>query len=349
MQNRYFMILCGGGGHRLWPLSRKNRPKQFIPFLNDKSLLQHTIDRIIPLANSKENIGVVTIKNQADYIKQNFKDNIGMIIQEPASCNTGPAILYSCLQLQEKNKDAVVLYLAADTFVPDSKAYRSYLNKAIEYAANNDKIVTLGVMPTRPATGYGYIQADSKEINCGQFYNVGEFHEKPKLELAKQYIQQSNMFWNIGIFACKVSVFIEEFKVCAPDVFDLMQQYLEDKIEYKDITNISVDYAVMEKSDKVVLLPCDFEWYDIGNLDVFLSLQKRFFGDSIKIININSSRNLAQVLSKDSKKKIVAFIGVDDLCLVEDEDVILVAKRDEVESVKEVLVTIKKESLQNFL
>ncbi|MFA5074611.1 MAG: mannose-1-phosphate guanylyltransferase [Candidatus Babeliales bacterium] len=353
MQNTYFLILCGGGGQRLWPLSRKDKPKQFLSFLNNKSLLQCTIDRIEPLAICKENIGVVTIKTQADYIKNNFEKNLGLIIHEPDSRNTAPAILYSCLQLQKINKDAIVVFLASDTFVPDDKTYRFYLKKAVEYAKNNDKIVTLGVMPTRPATGYGYIQADTEKITCGNFYDVYKFHEKPGLELAQKYMQQDNMFWNIGVFVSNVSVFLEEFKNCASEIFESMQQYLQNKIEYKQIKNISVDYAVMEKSQKVVLLPCEFEWYDIGNLDVFLSLQKKFSDKNlVNIINIDSQDNLVQVALDSSnckQKKLITFVGVNNLCLIEDNNVILVAHRDKVEKVKEALAKIKEESLEDFL
>ncbi|MCF7799653.1 hypothetical protein K9L05_00605 [Candidatus Babeliales bacterium] len=353
MQNTYFLILCGGGGQRLWPLSRKNKPKQFLSFLNNKSLLQCTVDRITPLTYSKENIGVITIKSQADYIKNNFENNLGLIFQEPDSRNTAPAILYSCFELQKINKDAIVVFLASDTFVSDDDVYRNYLSKAIEFSKNNDKIVTLGVMPTRPATGYGYIQADAEKVTCGDFYNVYKFHEKPNLELAQKYMQQNNMFWNIGIFACKVSLFIQEFKNCSPEIFNSMQKYLQKKIEYKQIENISVDYAVMEKSQKVALLPCEFEWYDIGNLDVFLSLQKKFSNKNLtNIINIDSDNNLVQIMQENltgKSKKLITFIGVNNLCLVEDNNVILIAHRDKVEKVKEVLAKIKEESLEDFL
>ena len=348
------MILCGGGGERLWPLSRKNKPKQFITFLDDRSLLEQTIDRISSLTNSVENVGVVTNQSQVDFVKKLVSEKVGLILEEPASRNTAPAILYSCFELEKIDKDAVAVFLPADSFVVQEDKYREYLSKAIEYAKHNEKIVTLGVMPTRPATGYGYIQADSCDkanITCGNIYNVETFHEKPNKEKAKKYMQQGDMFWNIGVFVGRVSVFLKEYKNHAPNLFDSVQNYLHDKIKYDAIENISVDYAVMEKTKKVVILPCDFEWDDIGNLDSFLSLQNKYSKtQSVKIINIDARGNLVKLKNDSSlKNKVVTFIGVSDLCLVEDEDVILVAKRSEIEKVKKLLVEFRKEKLDKFL
>ena len=354
MKNTYIMILCGGWGERLWPLSRRGKPKQFISFLKNKSLLEQTIDRINLLAPNKENIGVVTTKEQKDYLINIIGNKIGFVIDEPASCNTGPAILYSCFKLSHKDKDAVSVFLPADSFVLQNEEYRRYLKSAVEHAYCNDKIITLGLMPTRAATGYGYIQAGPKvgeKISAGKFYKVKKFHEKPDKKLAEKYIHQSDMFWNIGVFVAKVSVFLKEFQDCAPELFCDMQDFLQNKISYEDISKISIDYAVMEKSKNVIVLPCVFEWDDIGNIDVFLSWRKRLTKDSAKIINVESERNVVCLFQHDKqqKEKLVVFVGVDDLCLVEEEDVILVAKRGEIEKVKKALIKIREESLEQFL
>ena len=348
------MILCGGGGERLWPLSRKNKPKQFITFLDDRSFLEQTIDRINLLTNSVKNIGVVTNQSQVDFVKKLVGEKVGLILAEPASRNTAPAILYSCFELEKIDKDAIVVFLPADSFVVQEDKYREYLSKAIEYASENEKIVTLGVMPTRSVTGYGYIQAvslDEANISCGNIYNVETFHEKPNEENAKKYMQQGDMFWNIGVFVGRVSVFLNEYKKHASALFYSVQSYLQDKIEYEALENISVDYAVMEKTKNVVILPCDFEWDDIGNLDAFLSVQNKYSKtQSAKIINIDAQGNLVKLKNDSSlKNKIVTFIGVNDICLVEDEDVILVAKRSEIEKVKKLLAEFRKEKLDKFL
>lgn len=352
MKNVKLLILCGGGGERLWPLSRKNRPKQFISFLNGKSLLEQTIDRISPLTKEKSNIGVITNIRQKKQLLSLVENKIGFVIDEPECRNTAPAILYSCFKILENNQDEVVVFLPADSFVVDDEIYRNYLQRAVDYAFLNDKIITLGLMPMRPSVSYGYIQVNSEKssrVDCNKFYDVLRFHEKPNIEKTRTYMQQGDMFWNIGVFVGKASVFLNEFKRCAPDFFSLMQNFLSGKISYADLTNISVDYAVMEKSKNISVLTCDFEWDDIGNLDVFLKFQNRFSQNHTKIINVDGERNLARVLSKKDGEKLVAFVGLSDVCLVQDKDIILVARRDEIEKVKKVLAKMREESLENFL
>lgn len=343
----YVLILCGGGGERLWPLSRKKRPKQFVPFLDEKTLLQQTIDRVTPLVENKKNIGVITTQDQKDMLQELVGDKIGFILQEPACRNTAPAIVYSCFKLKEKDENAIVVVLPADSFVQQNDKYVDYLKTAIEHAQLYDKIVTLGVMPTKPATGYGYIQAENTKgsIDCGKVYNVFKFHEKPDLQEAKRYLQQKDMFWNIGVFVANLSVFLNEFKACAPKIFSDMQNFMQNKFDYQDIDNVSIDYAVMEKSNNVVLLPADFQWSDVGNLDVFLSFQRRYTSVSTQIVNFEGKNNIAKTLSK----KTVAFIGVSDTCLVENDDVILVVKRSEVEKVKNLIAMFKEDKIYNEL
>jgi len=328
-KNVYFVILCGGSGTRLWPLSRKNRPKQLLPFLNNKSLLEQTIDRISTIAYKKENIGIITTKYQEKLINKNIKEKIGFLLKEPVPRNTGPAILYSCLEIEKKNKDATVVFLASDPFIPDTEKYCFYLKKAIEYGKNSNKIVTLGLIPTRPATGYGYIQANEKKISAGKVYDVKSFHEKPNLEKAKKYLEQNNFFWNLGMFVGKVQTFLNEYKIHAPEMFCE---------NYESSPSISIDYAIMEKSKNVSVVPCDFEWTDVGNLETFLLVKQKYEKPENEIINIDSKNNIAQ-----TNKKIVSFIGVENLCVIEDGDVIVVAKRDQVEKIKQIHPVINEE------
>lgn len=353
MKNTYFVILSGGDGQRLWPLSRKKRPKQFIPFLEEKSLLEQTVLRIKKIAVDKNKIIVVTNKKQHDDVEKLVGKDIGFILTEEAKRNTAPAILHATLNIYEKDKDAVIVFLPADSFIVEGDKYISSLNLAATFAARNEKIVTLGVMPTRPATGYGYIQAKSstkEHIHVDRVYDVQKFHEKPSLELAQVYLGNDSMLWNISVFAARANVFIEEFNKYAPKIYSQMIQYLEGKIEYQEIDSDSIDFAIIEKSEHISVIPCDFAWYDVGNLDVFLSLQNKISKESIKIINVAGKNNLATIIPRSpNKQKIVAFVGVSNLCVVEDRDVILIAKRSEVEKVKEVLHTIKKESLEQFL
>jgi len=340
----YFTILCGGSGTRLWPLSRKARPKQLLPFLNNKSLLEETIDRVAPLAQDKTHVGVITTAEQTPLIKQAVGEKLGFLLAEPMPRNTGPAILYSCLEIAKKDPEAVGVFLAADHFIPDTKLYCSYLQKAIAYAQTHDKIVTLGLMPTYPATGYGYIQAslDSTEgeeetICAGTPYNVKTFHEKPDAKKAQRYIEQADMFWNLGMFVGRISTFIHEFKVCAPEIFESVSRYVEAGAGYSEAPSLSIDYAVMEKSKNISVIPCDFEWTDVGNLETFLSIKQKYETKENNLtISIDGKNNIAQ-----TNKKLVSFVGVDNLCVIEDGDVIVVAKRNEIEKVKEVRAALK--------
>jgi mannose-1-phosphate guanylyltransferase len=321
MKNVYFITLCGGIGTRLWPLSRKDRPKQLLPFIENKSLLKQTIDRIAKNCD-KKNIGVITSQNQAALIKKEIGNDVGIFLQEPTPRNTGPAILHSCLEIEKRDDNSIVVFLPADHFIPDTEKYWFYLQKAIDYASNNNKIVTLGLMPTDPATGYGYIQAGSSGLpQAGTVYDVKKFHEKPNIENAKKYMSQGDMFWNLGMFVGKTSVFINEFKRHAPEIVDKIE-------DYANAPSLSIDYAVMEKSKNISVIPCDFEWNDVGNLDIFLSIQQKHEISETKIISIDSENNIVK-----SNKKVVAFIGVNNLCLVEDGDVIVVVRRDQVEKV----------------
>ena len=325
MQNVYFITLCGGSGTRLWPLSREDRPKQLLPFTENKSLLRQTIERIAKNCD-KKNIGIITSKSQAKLIKKEIGNDIGIFLQEPTPRNTGPAILYSCLEIEKMATDSIIVFSPADSFIPDAEKYWFYLQKAIDYASNNDKIVTLGLMPTYSATGYGYIQAGSSSVpQAGTIYDVKKFHEKPNRQKAKQYMSQGDMFWNLGMFVGKTSVFIDEFKTHAPEIVENIENY-------EKAPALSIDYAVMEKSNKISVIPCDFEWNDVGNLDVFLSIQQKHEISDTKIISIDSENNIVK-----SNKKVVAFIGVKNLCLVEDDDVIVVVRRDQVERVKEIM------------
>lgn len=341
-QNVYFVILCGGAGTRLWPLSRKNRPKPLLPFLHNTSLLEQTIDRIIPLAKNKYHIGVVTTKEQIPEIRKTLGEKIGFGIVEPSSQNTGPAILYACLEIEKKDPNAIVVFLPADHFIPETEKFHLYVQKAIDHAKTHESIVTLGLMPTHPASGYGYIQAgaahmgktkiDNIHFEAGKSYNVTKFHEKPSKEKAKSYIEQKNMFWNLGIFAGKVDLFLQEYEEHAQEMVICVATYHQTRQGYEAAPKLSIDHAIMEHSKNISVIPCDFIWNDVGNLETFLSLQQKYNQEqATNVIEVDGKNNIAQ-----TNKKVVSFIGVDDLCVIEDGDVLVIAKRDQVDKIKDV-------------
>lgn len=339
MKDVFFIILAGGSGQRLWPLSSKKCPKHLIPFLNNKSLLEQTIDRIRPITN-KENIWIVTNQEQYELTKKHVNiptENIPTenILSEPATKNTGPAILWTCHKINPINPEAIMVVLPTDHYIPDKQKFNSILMKAVRHAQTEDKIIIIGIVPTHPAIGYGYIQAEfSDKQNC---YPIKKFHEKPDLEKAKQYIQKSDFFWNGGIFIGKVKTFLNEFKIHNPTLLHSMQKVIQNQLNYSELESISIDYTVMEKSKNISVIPADFEWYDVGNLTVFLTLKKQFEKNREEnTVNVNSHNNLIS-----TNKKIVVCIGINDLCIVETNDTILIAKQKDTESVKKALPKIK--------
>jgi len=342
-KNIYFAILCGGSGTRLWPLSTKKRPKQFVPFLNNKTLLEQTVERIEPLTNNKNQICLISTEKQEDLIKKTVGNKIGFIVKEPVPRNTGPALLYACLEIAKQDPNAVVAFMHSDAFIPDEENFRKHLTIALKHAQDNNVIVTLGIMPTRPATGYGYIQAsESKNITCKNVYPVKNFHEKPDLKTAEKYISQQDMFWNPGLFIGKVSVFSEEFKNLSQEVYKSVTNFSQTNNEYEKTPSISFDHAIMEKTKRAVVMPCDFEWNDVGNLDVFLSLKEKYEGINSQILNIESSNNVVSV-----KNKLITLIGVKNLCIVEENGILVVAQRNKTEQVKNVLALLNKKGESN--
>ena len=345
MQNCFLIVLSGGSGERLWPLSRKNKPKQLIPFMQGKSMLEQTLDRLALLADSKEQLGIVTTEQHAVLIDQLVGQKYGFMIIEPAPRNTAAATILSCLKIQKQNPEAIVVICPADHFIKDDHAFTGQLEVAIEYVRKENSIATLGVVPTYPATGYGYILpevCDKKDSNA--FYSVQAFTEKPSLAQAKMYVEQGNVYWNIGVYLGRVDVMLAEIERCSPELFQAVVAYVEYGADYRLIPSTSIDYALAEKSDKMVVFPCDFAWSDVGNLTSFLSLATSDAHQASLVINSGGENNSAY-----SYKKAVAFVGVSDLCVVETDDVTLVVKKSEAEAVRSLVRDMRGRKLDILL
>lgn len=335
----YGVILAGGKGERLWPLSRQEFPKQLLS-LSQKSLLEHTRDRLA-LFIDPSNILVVTTEQQAEAIVPFFNYDKDALLCEPFARNTAPAILLSCLKIAEKNPQALLLLFPADHYVTDNEKFVAAQRQAIKSSAQNDVITLIGIKPTYPATGYGYIEYMQAIDGAAQ---VVRFYEKPSLEDAQRYFQADTMLWNIGIFCAKASVFINEYKRLAPIMYSSVYDYFisRNKESYEKVESISVDYALMEKSDNLVVIPADFEWSDVGNLITFLSLQPK--KDLQKPLEINATNNMVM-----ADKVLTVLIGVHDLCIVQTNDVLLIAKRDDIEKVKLAVNELRKNNLDQYL
>ena len=340
--NFYGIVLAGGSGERLWPLSRRNKPKQFLSVDSQKNLLDEAIDRL-SLCLPPENILILASHNHKSHTSH-YSDRYQLLV-EPSSRNTGPAILNACFQMLKKDPNAIVIFVPADQYVPktDYHLFAQYVEQAVNFAANNNKIALLGVKPSYPATGYGYIEYDQEKVING-LYEVKRFHEKPSEKLASFYTQMPHMLWNICMFAARASVFVDEFSHVAPELYQEVLAWHKGDISYDEISNISIDYAVLERSNQVFVLPVDFGWCDVGNLDVFLTTKQKLQELNFSTVLLDSSNNVVDV-----PDKLIALVGVHDLCIVDTPDVLLIAKRTEAEKVRSIVNFLKKTNQTEYL
>lgn len=341
----YVVILAGGCGERLWPLSRRSRPKQLLSIETSQTLLEQAIQRAHSLADSPEHILIVTTALHEKEVRYTIGHLVGQIIVEPAARNTGPAIVLCCLEITRSQPNATVLFLPADAFIPsqDHSIFLDALTKAVDTARTHDAFCLVGLQPTYPATGYGYIEY-CQDAQAFPAYRITQFKEKPALPIAEEYFKQSTMLWNTGIFAGQVSHFIAEFWQHAPDLLDQVQEYLNGTQLYHTIPAISIDYAIMEKSSQMYVVPSQFTWCDIGNMGVFLTLKNQHKKLLSKTISIDACDNLVDV-----PDKLTALVGVDDLCIVQTDDVLLITKREHAEHIRAVVDQLKQDKLEEYL
>ena len=331
------ILLSGGSGTRLWPLSRKLMPKQFLKLFEDKSLFQKTIER-----NSKVSNKLMVITNLDQYFialdqleELNNKFNIEntKFLLEETGKNTAPAIAFAAL---ESDEDEILFIIPADHLIKNEDKYKKAIEKAKELA-EKDYLVTFGITPSEPHTGYGYIEANGE--------NVVKFHEKPDLKTAQEYLKKGNYYWNSGMFMFKAGVFLNELKKHSPEVYEEVlksyekrQKVSENQIRLKEMQNIpdiSIDYAVMEKSDRIKVVKSEFDWNDVGSFD---SLIKEI--PSHEAIEIDSKNNFYY---KDDKEKVIATIGLEDYIIVDTKDALLIIKKDKSQKVKDIVNILKKE------
>ena len=323
------IILCGGSGTRLWPLSRTLMPKQFVKLFEGESLFQKTVKR-----NQQTCEAQYIVSNTEQYFlamdqMEELSTSSVSYLLEPIGRNTAPAIALACLDLK---RDELVLVTPSDHLIKDEKAYVKTIKQA-QVLAREGNLVTFGITPEYAETGFGYIEAEG--------LNVKAFHEKPDAKTAQDYLDAGNYYWNSGMFCFKAGVFLEELKVHSPDIFSRSLKAYENankedmiRISHEDMLAIpedSIDYAVMEKSNKVKVIPSDIAWSDLGS---FESLEGEI-PSSTNVINIDATNNL--VLSS----KQVATIDVDDLIIIDTADALLVAKKGSSQKVKEVVKRLK--------
>ena len=350
------IILCGGSGTRLWPISRTLMPKQFVKLFDDQSLFQLTVERNSFLCTEQF---VVSNTEQyflaLDQLSELHKTADNYLL-EPIGRNTAPAIALACMEL---SRDAIVLVTPSDHLIKNQSAYNDVVARAQELA-DQDYLVTFGITPAFAETGFGYIQAKPENVELGIF-NVELFHEKPNFETATKYLEQNSkfkienstlFFWNSGMFCFKAGVFLDELQKYSPEIYDTCATALKNsstngmtRIKHDDMLAIpedSIDYAVMEKSNRVKVVASDIDWSDVGSFDaLYEELPKDSNGntacDDNKHISIDSKNNLVLC---DGRK--IATIDVEDLIIVDTGDALLVSKKGSSQKVKNVVAELKK-------
>lgn len=335
----YSVILCGGSGTRLWPLSRKNFPKQFLNLYGKYSLIQETFLRISKVVERK-NIFFVTGKdnyfNVLNQIREIYPEMLEeQIITEPIGLNTAPAIAYVMRYLKEKMRiksEKQVIFLPADHHIGNEEEYVKVIKTAI--TENEDNIGTIGITPTTPETGYGYIQKGKKQDD---YFKVVEFKEKPDKKTAEEYLKSGKYVWNSGMYIFNYQTFEKELKKHSPEIYEYFKESLENLTEnFSKLPSISIDYAISEKSNKVIVFEGDFGWSDIGSFDSLAELVAKS-GQADSHVKINSKNTFIHSHSK----KLVTINGVSDIIVIENNDSILIQKKGESEKVKDVVDYLK--------
>jgi len=340
--------MAGGIGSRFWPMSTEERPKQFIDVLGvGRTLIQMTLDRfrgICPI----ENVWIVTNAHYADLVHEQLPDvPVDHILQEPCRRNTAPCIAYVSWRIKMTDPKANVVVSPSDHIVTNVDEFRRVITSCLKFAGETDAVVTLGMKPTRPETGYGYIQADltSNSPRNREIYRVDQFKEKPDLETAKHYISEHNFFWNAGIFVWSVETIVNALRVYAPrinNIFERIQNVMGTPQEqetinkvYPDCDNISIDYAVMENAEEIFVFPADFGWSDLGTWgSLLLQSQRDMYGNGLIGKNIHTFECRNCVVHTTQEKKVI-LQGLDGYIVAEHDDTLLVCKLSEEQRIKQ--------------
>jgi len=345
--NYHLVILAGGAGSRFWPVSSEETPKQFLDIMGcGRTLIQLTADRFKGIV-SPENTWVVTCEQYAELVKEQLPEvPAENILCEPCRRNTAPCICYVSWKIKKRNPKACVVVSPADHFIPDTKPFQEAISDSLSFASETDAIVTLGLRPSRPETGYGYIKADLSYSSSRKqnIFRVDEFKEKPTREVAEEYVKQPNYLWNSGIFIWSVSTIVNAFRVYEPEVSDIFEalfptydtakeQEAIDKA-FPQCPSISVDYAIMEKAEEIFVYPATFAWSDLGTWSSLRDLSHRDqYGNACIGENINLFDTYHTIVHTCGKRRVVVQ-GLDGYVVAEQADELLICKLTEEQRIK---------------
>ncbi len=353
------MIMAGGTGTRFWPLSRKKKPKQFLPIISDKTMIEETVHRILPsIPYSRIYTSANEEQTQARHklLPEIPESNL---LVEPQGKNTAPSLILATASIHHQNPEAVVAALPADHLIREADVFLIKLEAGASAASDSENLIVFGIPPSHPATGYGYIQFSEESptrIREEKFFKVLEFKEKPELEQAKSFLNKGNYYWNSGMFIWQVSVFARKLEQYAPEMFLYWQRILsalekDDAANiqaiFDDIPSISIDYALMEKAPDVWMGVGDFCWSDVG---AWSSLRDIWPQDDKE----NALRGANIALDAENcllhnPRKLTALVGVKDLVVVDTEDALLICHKDQDQKVKDIVEILRKKDKDKYL
>lgn len=360
--------MAGGGGTRFWPLSRKERPKQLLNLSGKNIMVNETIDRIAKSVD-RDNIFIVTNETQAKLMVVETANRMQKdhILAEPAARNTAACIGYAAMEIVKKYEDGIMVIVPSDHFIKNEDEFSKVINAAIKAAMDTDQLVTVGIQPTFPATGYGYIKglADSQtgiegldDTTVRVYSKVVEFVEKPDEDTAKEYLEDGNYTWNSGMFIWKASTILKKFETLLPDIYAPLLEIGEamgtakeaETIAriYPTIPKISIDYGIMERSKDVITLSGDFGWNDIGSLDM-LPIAKAEDTNGNVLYGTQVCIDTKDSIVYSADQKIIATIGLKDMIVVQTKDAVLICPKERAQDVKTVVETLQNQGLDQFL
>lgn len=361
MKNRYVIIMAGGVGSRFWPLSRRDRPKQFLDIIGKgETLIQQTFRRFKTLC-PEENIFVVTSAEHKDLVVSQLGIDPSRVLGEPMRRNTAPCLAYGTFRIMKEDPDAVIAVTPADHLIIKETKFTEVLNSCYEFAGSNDALVTLGIQPDRPETGYGYIQADRKKPVKGfaGLLKVKTFTEKPDIELARVFLESGDFYWNSGIFVWNIKTIMSAFEKHLPDVYHVFEEgrdmfgTRQEKNfigkTYAECKSISIDYGIMEKAENVYVMCTDIGWSDLGtwsSLYEHSPIDKR--GNALvrgDVFSYDCRGNIINI----APGKVAVLQGLKGYIVVDSDDVLLVVKKEEEQNIKHHLEDIRKASGEKYL
>lgn len=354
---RTALIMAGGKGERFWPRSRVSLPKQFLSLTDDgKTMIQLTVERISPLVNI-EDVYIATNKNYKELVKQQLPDiPEENILCEPVGRNTAPCIGLGAAHVAKKYDDATMIVLASDHLIKNNEIFTETFTQACEVAEKGENLVTIGITPNYPETGYGYIKYD-QNTKEGSAYAVEKFVEKPVLEVAKEYLADGHYLWNSGMFVWKVSTILNNFKKLLPESYAALMKIKEsvgtadeETVLNKEFMNLeaeSVDYAIMEKADNIYIIPGNFGWDDIGSWLAVGRIKKT--DDNNNVVNGNVVTVNTKNCVIEGADKLIATVGLRDMVVVDTKDATLISTKENAGEIKKVLAKLRETGKNQYL